>query len=43
VALGAAESRLEKYSDQLPSERIRDHAAAQADHIHPVILDPLAR
>jgi hypothetical protein len=39
VALGAAESRFEKYSDQL-LKRIRDHAAAQADHIHVVVLDP---
>jgi len=43
VTLGATESCLEKYSNQLPSERIRDHAAAQADHVHVVVLDPLAR
>ena len=43
VTLGATESCLEKYSDQLQSERIRDHTAAQADHIHVVVLDPLVR
>src|SRR5271157_5070730 len=43
VTLGAAELCLEKGFDQLPSERIRDHMASLADHVHVVVLDPLVR
>ena len=43
MTLGTAESCLEKYFDQLPSDRIRDHSAAQADHIHVVVFDSLLR
>src|ERR1035441_4294882 len=40
VTLGAAESCLQKYSDQL---RIPDHLAAQANYVHVVVLDTLPR
>jgi hypothetical protein len=43
VTLGAAESCPQKCSDQLPGERIPNHAPAQADHVHVVVLDTLAR
>ena len=41
MTLGATESCLEKCSDQLPSDRISDHIAAQTDHPHVVVLDSL--
>src|ERR1035441_5980382 len=43
VTLGAAEGCLQKCSDQLPGERIPNHVPAQADHVHVVVLDTLAR
>jgi hypothetical protein len=43
VTLGATESRPEKFPDQLPGQRTPDHVAAQADHVHVVVLDSLVR
>jgi hypothetical protein len=43
VTLGATESCLQECSDQLPSDGIPDHVAAQADHVHVVVLDTLVR
>ena len=43
MALGTAESRGEESFDQLPGERIAQHPAAQADQVHIVVFDPLAR
>src|ERR1035438_929015 len=43
MAFRAAESRGEKCLDQFPSESVAHDAAAEADHVHVVVLDALAR
>jgi hypothetical protein len=43
VTLGAAESCLQKYSDQLARDGIPHDVAPKADHIHVIVLDTLMR
>src|ERR1700694_5049141 len=43
VALGLAEFRRQKRLDDFPRDRWPDRPATQADHVHVVVLDALAR
>ena len=38
---GAAESGVQERLDQFPGERVAHHAAAEANHVQVVVLDPL--
>jgi len=43
VARRPAESRIEKYLNQVPGERVADHQSAKADQVQIIVLNALVR